>query len=99
MWSYIARRLLASIPVYLGIVFIVMAALRVHDPVYAYLGKYANQDQIDAKRHAMCLDKHFLVQYGEFLGNLGMGYQRLVLNFAIQSRAESGAVLAGEPNV
>jgi peptide/nickel transport system permease protein len=67
MWSYISRRLLASIPVYLGIVLIVMAALRVHDPVYAYLGKNANQDMIDAKRHAMGLDQPFLVQYVEFV--------------------------------
>lgn len=67
MWSYIARRLLASIPVYLGIVLLVMAALRVHDPVYAYLGKNANPEMIEAKRSAMGLDKPFLVQYVSFV--------------------------------
>jgi len=67
MWSYIARRLLASIPVYLGIILIVMAALRVRDPVYAYLGKNANPEMIAAKREAMGLNDPFLVQYATFM--------------------------------
>lgn len=70
MWSYIVRRLLASIPVYLGIVFIVMAALRVNDPVYAYLGKNATQEMIDAKREAMGLNDPFIVQYAQFVGRI-----------------------------
>ncbi len=67
MWAYVIRRLLYAIPVYLGIIFIVMAALRVNDPVNAYLGKNASVEQIELKRKAMKLDRPFLVQYGSFL--------------------------------
>lgn len=67
MWAYVIRRLLYAIPVYLGIILIVMAALRVNDPVNAYLGKNATAEQIELKRKAMKLDKPFLVQYASFL--------------------------------
>jgi hypothetical protein len=60
MWSYILRRVLYSIPIYLGIIFIVMAALRVNDPVNAYLGKNATEEQKALKRHSMGLDTPFL---------------------------------------
>lgn len=60
MWAYIVRRLLYAIPVYLGIVFVMMAALRVNDPVAAYLGKNASPEQIAVKRRAMGLDRPFL---------------------------------------
>jgi peptide/nickel transport system permease protein len=67
MWPYITRRLLYSIPVYLGIIVIVMGALRVNDPVAAYLGKNASEEQIRLKRTSMGLDDPFLVQYAKFL--------------------------------
>jgi peptide/nickel transport system permease protein len=67
MWSYIARRLLYNIPVYLGIILLVMAALRVQDPVYAFLGKSASQEQIDQFRQDFGLNDPFLVQYGKFV--------------------------------
>ncbi|MCC6322224.1 MAG: ABC transporter permease [Phycisphaerales bacterium] len=70
MWAYVLRRLLYSIPIYLGIILFVMAALRVNDPVYAYLGKHASREQIDQKRKTMGLDQPFLVQYGKFLGQV-----------------------------
>jgi peptide/nickel transport system permease protein len=70
MWSYLLRRLLYSIPIYLGIILIVMAALRVNDPVTAYLGKHASQEQMDLKREAMGLNEPFVVQYGRFLGQV-----------------------------
>lgn len=67
MWSFIIRRLLYSIPIYLGIILIVMAALRVNDPVYAYLGKHASAEKIAEKRKEMGLDRPFFEQYGRFL--------------------------------
>lgn len=70
MWSYILRRILYSIPVYLGIILLMMAALRVSDPVYAYLGKNASAEQVAAKRKSMGLDKPFFEQYVEFLGRI-----------------------------
>jgi peptide/nickel transport system permease protein len=70
MWSYILRRLLYSIPVYLGIILIMMAALRVNDPVMAYLGKNVTPEQIELKRRSMGMDRPFLVQYTQFLGRI-----------------------------
>lgn len=70
MWAYVIRRLLYSIPVYLGIIFIVMVALRVNDPVNAYLGKNATPEQIELKRQSMNLDDPFLVQYARFVGQV-----------------------------
>lgn len=76
MWAYVIRRLLYAVPVYLGIILIVMAALRVNDPVNAYLGKNATPEQIEVKRKAMKLDRPFIEQYVRFLGQVA------TLNFA-----------------
>ncbi|MEX1025624.1 MAG: ABC transporter permease [Planctomycetota bacterium] len=70
MWSYITRRLVYNVPVYLGIVFLLMAALRVNDPVWGYLGKNATQETYEMKRAEMGLDEPFVVQYVTFLGKL-----------------------------
>lgn len=70
MWSYILRRVLYSIPVYLGIILLMMAALRVNDPVSAYLGKHASAEQIELKRKSMGLEKSFPRQYVEFVGRV-----------------------------
>jgi peptide/nickel transport system permease protein len=63
MWSYTARKLLYNIPVYLGIVLLLMLALRVNDPAYAFLGKNASPEDLLAIREKLGLDRHFLVQY------------------------------------
>ena len=47
MWQYVVRKLLWNIPVYLGILLVVMLALRVNDPVWARLGKNATQEQYE----------------------------------------------------
>jgi peptide/nickel transport system permease protein len=70
VWSYVARRLLASIPVYLGILLIVMVALRVNDPVYAYLPKNATREDELRFRTAAGLDRPFPEQYVRFLGQV-----------------------------
>ncbi|MDG2384276.1 MAG: ABC transporter permease [Pirellulaceae bacterium] len=67
MWAYIFRKLVYNVPVYLTIVLLVMAALRVHDPVYSFLGKNANPDDIIRYREKVGLDQPFLVQYARFL--------------------------------
>jgi peptide/nickel transport system permease protein len=67
MYSYILRRLLYNIPVYLGIIFLVMTALRVQDPVYAFLGKNASKEQYEQFQQSFGLDKPFLEQYVLFL--------------------------------
>lgn len=71
MWSFIARKVIYFIPVYLGIVLLVMGLLRVSkDPVYSYLGKNASQEQIDRMRQSMGLDDPFVVQYAKYLGRV-----------------------------
>jgi peptide/nickel transport system permease protein len=60
MWAYILRRLLYNIPVYLGIILLLMALLRVNNPVYAYLGKSPSDAQIAALTQQMGLDRPFL---------------------------------------
>lgn len=67
MWAYVLRKLLYNVPVYLGIILVVMVALRVNDPVKAYLGKHATKEQEELLRHEMGLDKPFIVQYGSTL--------------------------------
>lgn len=70
MWNYILRRTLYNIPVFLAIIFLMMAALRVNDPVSAQLSKNPTPEEIAAKRAEFGLDEPFLQQYIEFLGNL-----------------------------
>lgn len=70
MWAYILRRLLYNIPVYLGIIALLMVALRVNDPVWGFLGKNADQEAYEVKKHAMGLDRPFHEQYIGFLGEL-----------------------------
>ena len=70
MWAYILRRLLYNVPVYLGIVALLMLALRVNDPVWGFLGKNADQEAYEVKKHAMGLDRPFYEQYLSFLGEL-----------------------------
>ena len=72
MWTYIVRRTLYNIPVFLAIVLVVMAALRVTDPVSAHLGKNASPEQIKLKTEAMGLDQPFRVQYAVFLRDLAL---------------------------
>ncbi len=60
MWAYVVRRLAYSIPVYLGIILFVMVALRVNDPVSAYLGKNASEESIRLRRESMGLARPLL---------------------------------------
>ncbi len=70
MWSYIARRVLYNVPVYLGIVLLLMAALRINDPVWGFLGKNASQEDYEVMKEAMGLDRPFVVQYGQFIASV-----------------------------
>ncbi|RMH12184.1 MAG: ABC transporter permease [Planctomycetota bacterium] len=84
MWSYIVRKLVYNVPVYLGIILLTMAALRVRDPVAGYLGKNATQEQIDRLTQDMGLDRPFYEQYGKFL------WQIVRLDFSEESWAQRG---------
>jgi len=73
MWAFILRKLLYNIPVYLSIIFLMMLALRVQNPVYAYLGKNPDQQQYDELSRQMGLDDSFPVQYVKFVGKVVTG--------------------------
>ncbi|MEO1584343.1 MAG: ABC transporter permease, partial [Planctomycetota bacterium] len=79
MWSYVARRLLYNLPVYLGIILFVMAALRVNDPVTAFLGKNASEEQYQAIKQDFGLDRPFLIQYADRVWNV------ITFDFSAQS--------------
>ncbi|MCH2211979.1 MAG: ABC transporter permease [Fuerstiella sp.] len=83
-WEYILRRTLYCVPVYLGIVLLMMLALRVRDPVPAFMGKNATVEEIDQRRRDYGLDRPFVVQYGVFVRQL------LTMNFQQESWQQEG---------
>ena len=86
MWAYIVRKLLYNIPVFLGIILVMMLALRVNDPVYADLSKNPSPEEIAIKRAEKGLDKPFVVQYALFLKDM------VTLDFSQKSWARDEAV-------
>lgn len=84
MWTFVLRRLLYNIPVYLGILLFLMACLRVNDPVSGYLGKGASEESYLAKKASMGLDRPFHEQYVGFLGQLA------TLDFSEESWSQDG---------
>lgn len=84
MWAFIIRKLITYIPVYFSIILLVMLALRVNDPVYAYLGKNPSESQIERLEEEMGLNEPFLVQYAKFIGRV------VTFNFTEQSWKQEG---------
>jgi peptide/nickel transport system permease protein len=75
MWQYVVRKLLWNVPVYLGILLVVMLALRVNDPVWARLGKNATQEQYEQVKRDLGLDKPLWAQYGKLLWGFDLDRQ------------------------
>lgn len=69
MYAFILRKLLYSIPVYLGITLLVMLCLRVNSPVEAYLGKNPSKESIAELTKSMGLDRPFISQYLDVVWN------------------------------
>ncbi len=84
MWTYVVRRLLYNVPVYLGIIALMMAMLRVRNPVMMFLGKSATEEQIADLTERIGLARPFFFQYLEFLG------QVFTLNFSQESWQQPG---------
>ena len=59
MWAYIVRRILLTVPIVLGIVFITFVLFRVvaPDPARAHVGKNPSPQQLEATRARMGLNK------------------------------------------
>ena len=75
MTQFIIRRLILSIPVLFGIVFIVFALARLipGDPCVATLGERATQQQCAAWRAREGLDQPIVVQFGIYLEHVASG--------------------------
>jgi peptide/nickel transport system permease protein len=75
MWIYIGKRLIASVPILLGLSVIVFAmmALIPGDPATAILGSYATPENVARLNSQLGLDKPLVEQYFIWLGNLFHG--------------------------
>ncbi len=75
MGAFIIRRVLMALIVIFILTFISFMVMQLipGDPVLFMLGLEATQEQIDALRHELWLDRPVLVQYGHWLGNILQG--------------------------
>lgn len=73
MGQYVLRKLLYNIPVYLGILLVVMLALRVNDPVWGRLGKNATREQYEQEKKELGLKDPFWKQYAKLLWGFDLG--------------------------
>lgn len=82
MWKYILKRLIALIPVILGVTLLVYVIMHMApgDPAKSILGEQASPEAIEQLREDMGLNDHVLIQYGRYIvgvfqGNLGTSYK------------------------
>jgi peptide/nickel transport system permease protein len=75
MLIFVARRLLLTIPVLLGVLFVVMLTLDLipGDPVALMLGDAATKENVARFREDLGLDKPLLVRYVRYLGRVARG--------------------------
>ena len=73
--NYLVRRLLALVPVALGVATLTFAIIHLvpGDPVVAMLGETAAPADIVGMRHQLGLDRPLLEQYAGYLGGLAVG--------------------------
>jgi peptide/nickel transport system permease protein len=84
MSHYLLRKLLYNIPVYLGILLIVMASLRVNDPIWAFLGKQPTREQYDRFAAAAGLDRPLIVQFARLIQDV------VTFDFSVESWDQPG---------
>ena len=74
MGTYIARRLLQSLVVVIGVTLISFVALQIGgDPTYLFVSERATAQEIEMVRHALGFDRPLHVQYLSFVGGLARG--------------------------
>ncbi|MEJ8573588.1 ABC transporter permease [Microbaculum marinum] len=75
MWAYVGKRLIATIPILLGLSVVVFAmmALIPGDPAIAILGSYATPENVARLNSQLGLDRPLVEQYFIWLGNLLQG--------------------------
>lgn len=97
MLRFILKRLLAIIPVVLGVLLIVFSVMRMApgDPAMAALGNRYTEEQYEAKKEELGLDRPFLVQFADYVVgvvtrfDLGTSYKRQPFRQHGNSRAAS----------
>jgi peptide/nickel transport system permease protein len=102
MYSFIARRLLSTIPVLLVVAVFVFALLRLTpgDPAAIMAGDAANAEQIERIRAGLGLDRPIVVQFGLWLAKVARGdlgesfYFRIKVAELIGQRLEPTLALA-----
>lgn len=82
MGKYIAKRVLISIPVLMGVIFIIFVMLNVipGDPILVMMGEHVKPDIIANMRKTMHLDDPMIVRFFRYIadalhGNLGVSYK------------------------
>lgn len=97
MGKYIVKRILVSIPVILGVIFITFIMLNVipGDPITVLMKDHIKPDVIENLRRSMHLDDPLLVRFGRYLldalhGDLGTSYK--------MNRPVSGLIFEMLPN-
>ena len=82
MWSYALRRILFAFPTVLGVMLAVFFVARIipSDPAEAMLGAVAGEEEIEALRHQLGLDRSVIVQlaftFRDYAtGSMGRSYQ------------------------
>ena len=75
MAQYIIRRLLALIPVLIGVSIVVFLLIRMipGDPVVVMLGEKARLEDVERVRHEMGFDRPIYIQYIEWMGRILRG--------------------------
>jgi peptide/nickel transport system permease protein len=102
MLDFIARRLLATIPVLLVVAVLVFLLLRLTpgDPAAIMAGDAASTEQIEKIRAGLGLDRPIVVQFGIWLGRVASGdlgqsyYYRMNVTSLIAQRMEPTFMLA-----
>lgn len=74
-YSFVAKRLLVSIPLLMGVVFLVFMLLKVTpgDPARVVAGLRASDADVARVRDDLGLDDPVIVQYGHYLGDVARG--------------------------
>ena len=74
MWTFIARRLLQSVIVILGVTLISFISLQMGgDPTYLFVSERASEEEIQMIREALGFDKPLHIQYLTYLANVAQG--------------------------
>lgn len=74
MWTFLARRLLQSIIVLIGVTLISFVSLQIGgDPTYLFVSENASTEEIEAARIALGFDRPLHIQYLSYIWNVMQG--------------------------